>query len=167
MGVVEARGARVRVRRLWAVALLLVVTGGLYYWIWYWRVNRELREYGRAFGPPNPLEVDLRRSLLAVTLGGLVLVPAAVSVGRTFERITRAERLSGAARPLSAGAGLALFVVALALSLVATPIVLDVVPISPHVGTALSVVALLLLGAKLAYTQHHVNEIWRREHARA
>ena len=166
MGVVEVRGARVRVRRLWAVALLLVVTGGLYYWPWYWQVNRELRDYGRAFNPPNPLDVDLKRALLAVTVGGLVVVPAAVSVARTFERIVRAERLSGATRVLSSRVGLALFVAALVISLVATAVVLELVPLGHLVGTGLSFLALVVLGTKLAYTQHHVNEIWRRERAR-
>jgi hypothetical protein len=164
---VDVRGARVRVRRLWVVALLLVVTAGIYYWVWYYGVNRELRDYGRAHGPPNPLDVDLTRSLLAVTVGGLVLVPAAISVARTFDRIERAERLSGAPAPLSARVGLALFVVALVLSSVATLVLFELVPVAHVVGTILSVAAIGVLGVKLAYTQHHVNGIWRRELARA
>jgi hypothetical protein len=161
VGVIGVRGAQVRVRRLWAVGVLLVVTAGFYYLVWYYRVNRELRDYGRAFGPPNPLDVDLLRTLLAVTLGGLVIVPAAISVSRTFDRIVRAERLSGAARTLSSGVGLTLFVVALVLFLVA------VAPIGLVAQLAVNVVALALLAGKLAYTQHHVNGIWRRELALA
>ena len=150
-----------RVRRLWVVAVLLVVTGGFYYLVWYYRVNRELRDYGRSYGDPNPLDVDLTRTLLAVTLGGLVIVPAAVSVARTFERITRAERLSAAVRTLSSRVGLVLFVVALVLFVVA------VAPIGLLLQLVVSAVALALLATKLAYTQQHVNGIWRRELARA
>jgi predicted ABC-type sugar transport system permease subunit len=156
------RGATVRVRRLPVVALLLVVTLGIYYWVWYYRVNRELRDYGRAVADPNPLDVDLRRAMLAVTVGGILIVPAAISVARTFERIVRAARLSGAQRTLSTRLGLALFVAALVLSVVSL-----VAPIGEIAATLVSVVALALLGIKLAYTQHHVNEIWRRELARA
>ena len=154
-----------RVRPPWAVALLLVVTAGVYYWVWYWRVNRELRDYGRAFGPPNPLDVDLRRALLAVTVGSVVVVPAAVSVRETFDRIVAAERLSGASALLRTDVGLVLFVLAAVLSVAATPIVLGWVSLPHLVGTGLSVVALAVLGAKLAYTQHHVNGIWQRERA--
>jgi Na+/alanine symporter len=151
----------VRVRRLWAVAVLLVVTAGFYYLVWYYRVNRELRDYGRSHGDPNPLDVNLTRTLLAVTFGGVVIVPAAVSVARTFERITRAERLSGATRMLSSTVGLVLFVVALVLFLV------PLAPVGKVLQLVVSVVALALLAAKLAYTQHHVNGIWRRELAQA
>ena len=166
MGVIGVRGAQVRVRRLWAVGVLLVVTAGFYYLVWYYRVNRELRDYGRAFGPPNPLDVDVRQALLAVTVGGIVLVPAAVSVAGTFERIEQAERLSGAARVLSSAVGLALFVLALVLSGVAVLALVGVLPFGELVRILLNVAAIAALGIKLAYTQHHMNGIWRRELAR-
>jgi hypothetical protein len=159
----EVRGVQVRVRRLPVVALLLVVTAGIYYWVWYYRVNRELRDYGGAVANPNPIDVDLTRALLAVTVGSLVLVPAAVSVARTFERIVRAERLSGAVRPLSSAVGLALFLAALLVSTVVALAVFGVVAISEPIRLVLNLVAVALLGIKLAYTQHHVNGIWRRE----
>jgi hypothetical protein len=157
VGVVEVRGARVRVRGLWTVAVLLVVTAGIYYLVWYYRVNRELRDYGRSLGPPNPLDVDLLRTMLAVTIGSLVIVPGAVSVARTFDRIVRAERLSGGERPLSVRVGLVLFVLALVLGSA------SLLPIATWVTLTLSVAALALLAGKLAYTQHHVNGIWLRE----
>ncbi len=139
------------------VALLLVFTAGIYYLIWYYRVNRELRGYGRSFGLPNPLDVDLLRTMLAVTIGSLVIVPGAVSVARTFDRIVRAERLSGGDRPLSVRVGLALFVTALVLATA------SLLPIATWASLSSSVAALALLAGKLAYTQHHVNGIWLRE----
>ena len=36
-----------KVRNLWIVLLLLVVTLGIYYLYWYYAINRELRDYGR------------------------------------------------------------------------------------------------------------------------
>jgi hypothetical protein len=163
----DVRGARVRVRRLAVVAALLVVSLGFYYWVWYYRVNRELRDYGRAVANPNPLDVDLTRTLLAVTVGSAALVPAAVSVARTFERIALAERLSGATRPLSSRVGLGLFLLALVVSSIAVLGLLGVLPIDEVGRLALNVAAIAVLGIKLAYTQYHVNGIWRRELARA
>ncbi len=154
---VRVRDAHVRVRRLWAVAVLLVVTAGIYYVFWYYRINRELRDYGRSFGDPNQLGVDLVRTMLAVTIGSLVIVPAAISVARTFDRIVHAERLSGATRVLSSRVGLALFVLALVLGAA------SLLPVTQAAKLALSLAALALLAGKLAYTQQHVNAIWLRE----
>ena len=163
MGVVEVRGAQVRVRRLWVVALLLVVTLGLYYVVWYYRVNRELRDYGRALAHPNPLAVDLVRTMLAVTVGGLVVVPASISVARMFERIALAERLTGVRERLNSQVTLAVFVAVLVVFVVLTALWLA--GVGQVVLLPLNLLALALLAAKLAYTQHHVNAIWRRASA--
>ena len=149
-----------RVRSLWAVAGLLVVTLGFYYLVWYYRVNRELRDYGRSFGEPNPLDVDLLRAMLAVTIGGLVVVPASISVARMFDRIIRAEALTGIRERLSSTVSLAVFVAVLVLFALLT--VLWLAGASQSVLLALNLVGLALLAGKLAYTQHHVNGIWRR-----
>jgi Domain of unknown function (DUF4234) len=41
---------RVKIRSPWAVALLPIVTLGIYHLVWWYRINRELRDYGRAKG---------------------------------------------------------------------------------------------------------------------
>ena len=40
--------APVKVRNPWAVALLPIVTLGIYHLVWWYRINRELRDYGYA-----------------------------------------------------------------------------------------------------------------------
>ena len=39
---------RVKARNPWAVALLPIVTLGVYHLVWWYRINRELRDFGRA-----------------------------------------------------------------------------------------------------------------------
>ena len=39
-----------KIRSLWAVALLPIITLGIYHLVWWYRVSRELRDYGRAKG---------------------------------------------------------------------------------------------------------------------
>jgi Domain of unknown function (DUF4234) len=158
---VELRGAHVRVRALWAVVALFVVTLGLpYYLVWYYRINRELRDFGRALGDPNPLDVSPAVALLAVTAGGVVVVPGVVSVLRTFRRIRHAQQLVGARERLNDRLGIALLLAATGLGLIT-------LLVGPAVGVVILVAVLVLLGVKVAYTQRHVNAIWRRELARA
>ena len=86
------RGAAVKIRRPWGVFLLAIVTLGIYYFVWYYIVHRELREFGRSSPEPTPLrEVDPVISLLAITLGGFLVIPPFVS---TY----RASRESGGRR---------------------------------------------------------------------
>ena len=41
---VRLPGGEAKIRNLWIVAVLLVVTLGLYYLYWYYAINRELRD---------------------------------------------------------------------------------------------------------------------------
>jgi HAMP domain-containing protein len=75
------------------VFALFVVSLGIYYFVWYYRVNGELRDLGRAADDVELARVRPGIALLAVTVGSVVLVPAVVSVARTFGRIRRAEAL--------------------------------------------------------------------------
>jgi hypothetical protein len=84
---------RVKLRSPWAAALLPIITLGIYHVVWWYRVNRELRDLGRAKGydlGQNPMA-----SLLAVFPGGLILVPALITYWRGGERIQGAARLAG------------------------------------------------------------------------
>jgi hypothetical protein len=69
--------------------VLMFVTLGIYGLIWYYNVNREIAE---AF--PHR-KVSPIGAVLAITLGGLVIVPPFVSVYNTGERIRNAQRDSG------------------------------------------------------------------------
>jgi hypothetical protein len=101
--------ATAKLRSLWAVALLPFITLLIYYFCWWYFVHRELRDYGRAQGT-DELGTSPGKSLLAVTLGALVIVPALVSIYRGFKRVQAAQRLSGI-EPINGWIGLILFIV--------------------------------------------------------
>jgi hypothetical protein len=87
--------ARAKMRSPWAAALLPFVTLGIYAIFWYYFINREMRDLGRAKGAEAELGESPGKSVLAVTLGALIIVPAVISVINTGKRIQAAERLSG------------------------------------------------------------------------
>ena len=89
------------------VALLTLVTLGIYFFVWYYKVNREMSDLGRARGT-DELGDNPGTSLLAVTLGALVIVPAIVSLYNTFLRTQAAARLTGV-EPLNGWIALAFY----------------------------------------------------------
>ena len=89
------------------VALLTLVTLGVYFFVWYYKVNREMSDLGRARGT-DELGDSPGTSLLAVTLGALIIVPAIVSLYNTFQRTQAAARLTGV-EPLNGWIALILY----------------------------------------------------------
>jgi hypothetical protein len=83
----------VKIRSPWAAALLPFVTFGIYHLVWWYRINRELRDYGRAKG--YDLGQNPTNSLLALFPGGLIIVPALITYWRGTKRIQGASRLAG------------------------------------------------------------------------
>ena len=77
---VQVRGAAVKIRNPFLVFLWSLVTLGIYYVVWYYKINRELRDAAGVAVSPGV-------ALLAVTLGWIVIVPPFVSWYRTFGRI--------------------------------------------------------------------------------
>jgi Domain of unknown function (DUF4234) len=98
-----------KIRSLWAVALLPIVTLLIYFFCWWYFIHRELRDLGRARNT-DELGDSPGKSLLAVTLGALIIVPALVSYYRGFKRVQAAQRLAGL-DPINGWIGLILFVV--------------------------------------------------------
>ena len=84
---------RVKIRNPWAVALLPIVTLGIYHLVWWYRINRELRDYGQARG--YDLGHNPTNSLLALFPGGLIVVPALITYWRGTKRVMGAARLAG------------------------------------------------------------------------
>jgi hypothetical protein len=99
----------VKIRSPLAVAVLVVVTLGIYWFFWWYFVNRELADYGKAKGSTE-LGDSPGKSVLAITLGALIIVPAVLSIINTFKRAQAAQRLAGE-QPLNGWIGLILFVV--------------------------------------------------------
>ena len=83
----------VKQRNLWAVALLPFITLGIYNLVWWYRINRELRDYGQAKG--RDLGQNPMNSLLAFFPGGLIIVPALVSLLRGTKRVQGAAEVAG------------------------------------------------------------------------
>jgi hypothetical protein len=78
-----------KIRNPLGVLGLGLITLGIYHIFWWYFINREMVDYGQANG------VDLGDnpvlSVLAITLGALIIVPPFVSVFRTLRRIERAQ----------------------------------------------------------------------------
>ena len=82
-------------RRPWRVALLSVVTLGIYWIVWYYKVNCEMRDYGKSRGDAKLAGSRPTLSLLALLICPVALVSPIVSCVRTVARLQRVERLAG------------------------------------------------------------------------
>ena len=84
---------RVKLRNPWAAALLPIITFGIYHLVWWYRINRELRDYGRAKG--YDLGQSPTNSLLALFPGAFIVVPALITYWRGTKRVQGAARIAG------------------------------------------------------------------------
>jgi hypothetical protein len=91
----QIRGSQdqVKIRNPWAVALLPIITLGIYHLVWWYRINCELRDYGRAKG--HDLGQNPTNSLLALFPGGIIIIPALISYWRGAKRVQGAAVLGG------------------------------------------------------------------------
>ena len=92
---VNANGAIAKVRNPWGVLGLSIITLGIYTIFWYYYINKEFKEYGAAQGDQELAESQPGMSVLAITLGALILVPAIISFVRTVQREQRVQELGG------------------------------------------------------------------------
>jgi hypothetical protein len=88
---------KAKVRDVGLVVLFFALTLGflVYPQVWYYRINRELRDYGEAKGDDELAGSQPGMSVLAITLGALLIVPPFVSWYRCTQRIKRAQELAG------------------------------------------------------------------------
>ena len=91
--------SRAKLRNPLGVVGLSIITIGIYYVFWWYFINREMRDYGRARG--TDLGQNPGNSVLALTLGALIIVPAIVTLWTTCDRIQRTEETAGVERPAS------------------------------------------------------------------
>jgi hypothetical protein len=130
--VVETLRGDLKIRNLWLVALWLVLTLGLYYLFWYYKIRREIRDFGR--GRDQKLaSIDPGLGVIAMTFGWYVLVPPFVSAWRTVKHVKRAEEAGG----IDAGHS-----------------------INHALGFALFVLGFLLFPVEVFYVQLHLNRLW-------
>src|SRR5436190_20188282 len=85
--------SEVKVRSPWAVALLPIVTLGIYHLVWWYKINKELKAYGEAKG--YDLGQNPTNSLLALFPGGIIVIPALITYWRGTKRVQGASKLSG------------------------------------------------------------------------
>ena len=114
-----------KIRNPWGIFFLALITFGIYYLVWYYKINRELRDYGIGTSPLT--------SLLAITIGAIVIVPPFVSIWNTLGRIQEAEQKAGSVTQISRGLGFILYLV-----------------------------ALIFLPFEIPYIQEHLNNVWKR-----
>jgi len=132
--VVMPSGARAKVRDEGLVVLWSILTLGIYTSVWYYRINREMRDFGRAHGDEKLANSNPTLSILATTIGALVIVPAIVSYWKTTGRIRRMQSLCNV--PLTEGWVIALLYV-------------------------LGSFILITLPAIPAFVQSGLNKVWR------
>lgn len=101
----QVAGTTVKIRNPFLVFVWSIVTFGIYYLVWYYKINRELRDAGR-------IDVSPVVALLAVSIGWIVIVPPFVSWYRTFERIVSAQRSAQTTGEASPILGFILYVIA-------------------------------------------------------
>jgi Domain of unknown function (DUF4234) len=96
---IPGTGATAKVRNPLGVVGLSLITIGVYFFFWWYFINREMRDLGRS------RNVDIGQSpgnsVLGVTLGALIIVPAIVSEWRTGGRIELAQETVGIERRVS------------------------------------------------------------------
>ena len=130
---VRVGSGEAKIRNLWIVALLLIVTLGIYYYFWYYLIKRELRDFGaahdRTLGSISP-----GMGVLAMTIGWLIIVPPFVSAWRTVRHVQLAERLGGIQTQHA---------------------------INHTLGFVLFIVGFAFFPVEVFYLQLHLNRLWR------
>ena len=104
-----APGSVAKIRNPIAVVIFTIITLGIYQVFWWYYVNREMADYGRARGT-NELGDNPTKSTLALFPGALIVVPAIWTIVTTFQRIQAAQRLKGQT-PINGWLGLVIFLV--------------------------------------------------------
>lgn len=93
---VQITGTRdtAKIRNPLGVVGLSLITLGIYYFVWYFKVNNELSNLGESRGTEE-LGTAPTKSLLAMVPGFLLIVPPFVSLYHTCQRINRGQHLTG------------------------------------------------------------------------
>ena len=111
-------------RNPWGVLLLAIVTLGIYRLVWYYMINREIRDHSG-----ETITVDPVVSVLAVTIGWIIIVPPFVSLYRTAGRIRRVQEITGARKRIRPGLGLLI-------AIVSWTMLLDMPYLQTHINSA-------------------------------
>jgi hypothetical protein len=102
----ESRG---KIRHPLGILGLMLITLGIYFFYWWYQVNKELAEVGRARNT-NECGDSPSTSLLAMFPGLFIIVPPYVSFYNGSKRVNAAARLTGASEGLEPGLMLLLYI---------------------------------------------------------
>jgi hypothetical protein len=89
------RGGLGKIRSFWVGLVLTILTLGIYSACWYYFVNDELKDIGASNDDPNLASSSPMTSVLALILGGWLIVPPLLSVYNYGQRIRRAQTVTG------------------------------------------------------------------------
>jgi hypothetical protein len=131
---VRVGSGEAKIRNLWVVALLLIVTLGIYYFFWYYLIKRELRDFGAGAHDRTLALISPGMGVLAMTIGWWIIVPPFVSAWRAVRHVQLAERLGGI-QPHHA--------------------------INHTLGFVLFIVGFVFFPIEVFYLQLHLNRLWR------
>ena len=106
---IPGAGTTAKIRSPLAVAILSIVTIGIYLVFWWYFINREMADLGRARGT-DELGESPGLSTLALFPGALIIVPAIWTTVTTFRRVQATQRLTGQT-PVNGWLGLVLYLV--------------------------------------------------------
>jgi hypothetical protein len=105
---IQGAGTEAKIRNPLGVLGLTFITIGIYGIFWYYFVNKEMAEVGQARNS-NELGDNPGKSVVAITLGALLIVPAFMSLYNSWKRLNSGERLTGLSG-MEAGLGLVLWI---------------------------------------------------------
>lgn len=83
-----------KIRHVLAPLGLGLITLGIYNVVWWYKVNRELADLGRKNGRTD-LGTSPITSVVAITIGWIIIVPAVLSIINTWKRLKLAQELVG------------------------------------------------------------------------
>lgn len=92
-----------KTRNIWLTWLIWpLITLGIYHFVWWYKINREARDFDEK------IAVEPAISVLAITVGWIIIVPPYVSIFRTGERIAQMQEDAGMERTCNGWIGLVL-----------------------------------------------------------
>ena len=87
--------AKAKIRSPWAPALLPIITLGIYYFVWYYKINREMADLGRARDRAEVLLAEVNHRVA----NSLALVASLVKLAHDRAQELLKERAAAAAKP--------------------------------------------------------------------
>ncbi len=104
---ITSSGKEAKIRNPFLVLLFVVITIGIYYLFWYYFVNREMADWGEE----NKTDIGQSpgMSVVAITIGGLIIVPPFVSLWHTGKRMELSQSVANA----QTGSGVLFFVLSI------------------------------------------------------